>query len=99
MEKLIESLIVSSPSAVAVIVVVIYFLRYLKCREKQNAEISAACHKSHAEVTKTVTACVDRATKAINENTRTLGAVDATMRHVQAHIRTNPTPQAGGSQE
>ena len=62
MDAVLRGLLESAPSAAAMLVIVIAFLRYLGRRDDVLKEISAACH-----------AVSDRSTDALVENARTAG--------------------------
>lgn len=62
MDAVLRGLLESAPSAAAMLVIVIAFLRYLGRRDDVLKEISAACH-----------AVSDRSTEALVENARAAG--------------------------
>ena len=79
-DRIIETLVVQSPGAVGVIIVVVLFLRYLQGSEKDRSktlhEIGAECH----EVQK-------RSIESLDRNTEMLGRTSQVLKNVEDELR------------
>jgi len=63
-DGLIAKIAEETPNLVALLIVVLAFIRYMKSRDTVITEVSGRCHETQ-----------DRATKVIEENTKVHGAV------------------------
>lgn len=84
MDQILLDLLKQSPSAVAVIVIVLIFVRYLDRRDEgQSAredarniilrQLNDACHIFHQNQTERIEKVFEKCRQAIEENTRELG--------------------------
>ena len=87
----VEEMIKQMPSAAAILVVVIVFIRFLREesarrergdieRHKVFEQLGEGCHDHTMELNERASAAIDRAAAAVDSNTKSLGAIAELMR-------------------